>query len=135
MILQQYADDIQITEVKKEEFDGMMDVILLKKICEILSRTVTILRESSIALLDLFLQLLQHMGPKILHSEFLNFVRNVSEQLLDGRTEKWNGEFRLCCSLQKTQTNRYSISFLLSYKNLDIYSMEVGFRSIDSVKD
>ncbi|UJR22249.1 hypothetical protein I4U23_025310 [Adineta vaga] len=61
MILKQYADDVQITE----------------KICEILSRTVTILRESSSSILNTFLQLLQSMGPNILHSEFLNFVRNT----------------------------------------------------------
>ncbi len=40
---------------------------------------MTILRESSSLLLNTFLQLLQNMGPNILHSEFLNFVRNVSE--------------------------------------------------------
>ena len=37
-----------------------------------------ILRESSSLLLNTFLQLLQNMGPNIVHSEFLNFVRNVS---------------------------------------------------------
>ncbi|CAF0748655.1 unnamed protein product [Adineta ricciae] len=61
MILKQYGDDVQITE----------------KICEILSRSVTILRESSSLVLNTFLQLLQSMGPNILHSEFLNFVRNT----------------------------------------------------------
>ncbi|CAF3591778.1 unnamed protein product [Rotaria sordida] len=61
MILKQYADNIQVTE----------------KICEILSRIVTILRESSSLVLNIFAQLLQNMGPNILHQEFLNFVRNI----------------------------------------------------------
>ncbi|CAF1253446.1 unnamed protein product [Adineta steineri] len=61
MILKQYADDIQVTE----------------KICEILSRTVTILKESSSLIFNTFLQILQNMGPNILHVEFLNFVRNT----------------------------------------------------------
>jgi hypothetical protein len=59
-----------------------MELLFLKKICEILSRTVTILRESSSLLLNTFLQLLQNMGPNILHSEFLNVVRNVSGEFL-----------------------------------------------------
>ncbi|CAF4361712.1 unnamed protein product, partial [Rotaria sp. Silwood2] len=61
MIVKQYADNIQVTE----------------KICEILSRIVTILRESSSLVLNIFIQLLQNMGRNILHVEFLNFVRNI----------------------------------------------------------
>jgi hypothetical protein len=49
----------------------------LKKLCEILSRTVTTLRESSSPILNILLELLQNIGPNILHSQFLNFVRNV----------------------------------------------------------
>ncbi|CAF3539923.1 unnamed protein product [Adineta steineri] len=61
MILEQYANDIQVTE----------------KICEILSRTVTILKESSSLMFNTFFQILQNMGSNILHVEFLNFVRNT----------------------------------------------------------
>ena len=57
-------------------------ILFLKKICEILSRTVTVLREASSPILNTLLLLLQNMGPNILHSEFLNFVRNVSVALL-----------------------------------------------------
>lgn len=51
---------------------------MLKKICEVLTRIVTILRESSSLVLNIFVQLLQNMGPTILHDGFLSFVRNVS---------------------------------------------------------
>lgn len=61
LVLKQYADDNEVTE----------------KLCEILSRTVTTLRESSSPILNTLLQLLQNMGPSILHSQFLNFVRNT----------------------------------------------------------
>ncbi|CAF0734212.1 unnamed protein product [Adineta ricciae] len=61
MVLKQYADDNEVTE----------------KLCEILSRTVTTLRESSSPILNTLLQLLQNIGPNILHLQFLNFVRNT----------------------------------------------------------
>ncbi|CAF3368377.1 unnamed protein product, partial [Rotaria socialis] len=56
MIVKQYTDDFQVTE----------------KICEILTRIVTILREASSLVLNIFVQLLQNMGPTILHDGFLS---------------------------------------------------------------
>ncbi|CAF3635011.1 unnamed protein product [Rotaria socialis] len=61
MIVKQYTDDFQVTE----------------KICEILTRIVTILREASSLVLNIFVQLLQNMGPTILHDGFLSLVRNI----------------------------------------------------------
>ncbi|CAF1155266.1 unnamed protein product [Rotaria magnacalcarata] len=61
LVLKQYADDSEVTE----------------KLCEILSRTVTTLRESINPILNTLLELLQNIGPNILHAQFLNFVRNT----------------------------------------------------------
>ncbi|CAF4123113.1 unnamed protein product [Rotaria sp. Silwood2] len=61
LVLKQYADDSEVTE----------------KLCEILSRTVTTLRESISPILKSLLELAQNIGPNILHAQFLNFVRNT----------------------------------------------------------
>ncbi|CAF1247363.1 unnamed protein product, partial [Didymodactylos carnosus] len=61
LVLKQYSDDKEVTE----------------KICEILCRTITTLKEGSTPILMTLLQLLQCIGPNILHLQFLNFVRNV----------------------------------------------------------
>jgi hypothetical protein len=79
MVLKQYADDTEVTEVWFEYCERFLFEFLFKKLCEILSRTVTTLRESSSPILNTLLELLQNIGPNILHSQFLNFVRNVCQ--------------------------------------------------------
>lgn len=84
MVLKQYADDYEVTEVtNRSSLQNELLIVFFfvvskkQKLCEILSRTVTTLRESSSPILNTLLELLQNIGPNILHLQFLNFVRNV----------------------------------------------------------
>ncbi|CAF0722801.1 unnamed protein product [Didymodactylos carnosus] len=70
LVLKQYSDDNEVTE----------------KICEILSRTVTTLKEASSPILITLLQLLQCIGPNILHLQFLNFSLLLFSQDTDKTT-------------------------------------------------
>ena len=58
--------------------DFIIHLIFCRKLVNPFTNSDDFKRESSSLLLNTFLQLLKNMGPNIVHSEFLNFVRNVS---------------------------------------------------------
>lgn len=90
---------------------------------------MTTLRESSSPILNTLLQLLQNIGPNILHSQFLNFVRNVCTTHSQRITIEFDHFIisRHFFSFHKMQINKHLIYFSLFYKDLDCYSMEVCF--------